>query len=203
LYYGLGIELGPKQLAEALRMAGAEHAAELDINYAWTRFLIAGRLRDGAGNVRPRITSTLVEGMMYGKTEYIERPSTRDFFYVVRRRRRFTGQPGPPRRGRVRRTIGVCGVNATARSISKRTTPLNADGRATPPPCRGAGPGSTALSMTSRSGAVVTRIGREILPRSSRTREASGSTCTAKPRQSSYRARAPPSNRRSTQALAE
>jgi hypothetical protein len=81
LFYAIGEEAEPRWLAEALRLAGAAHAAELDINWYWTRFLLFGEGTDG----RLKVTSTLVPKMEHMETEYVERPSTRDFFYGVER----------------------------------------------------------------------------------------------------------------------
>ena len=80
LFYAVGIEATPRLLAEALRVAGARNAAELDINWAWTRFLFYGKNEEG----KIRVTHSLVEGE-YGKSGYVERASDRDFFYVLRK----------------------------------------------------------------------------------------------------------------------
>lgn len=80
LLYGIGVETSARVLAEGMRFAGARDAAELDINWNWTRFLLYGK--NDAGQLR--VTSTLVEGE-YAKSGYVARPSQRDFFYVVRR----------------------------------------------------------------------------------------------------------------------
>lgn len=80
LYFAIGTEAGPLDLARGMVAAGAADAAQLDINWAWTRFLLAGR-RDG----QPRITSSLVADPLHGKNEYFSRPSDRDFFYLKRR----------------------------------------------------------------------------------------------------------------------
>jgi hypothetical protein len=78
LFYAIGEETEPRHLAEALRLAEAEEAAELDINWYWTRFLLVG-----AENGALRITSTLIPKMEHQETEYVARPSTRDFFYAL------------------------------------------------------------------------------------------------------------------------
>ncbi len=78
LYFAIGTEGGPLDLARGMNAVGASTAAQLDINWAWTRFLLVGR-RDGL----PRITSSLVEDPLVGKHEYFSRPSDRDFFYLV------------------------------------------------------------------------------------------------------------------------
>lgn len=80
LFYAAGDEASPKWLARALLAAGAGAGAELDINWYWTRFLLFGE-KDGALSV----TATLVPGMEYLRRGYVERPSDRDFFYVLRR----------------------------------------------------------------------------------------------------------------------
>jgi hypothetical protein len=80
LFFAIGVEASPRLLGEALRLAGAAHAAQLDINWNWTRFLRYERDRDG----KARVSASLVEGD-YAKSGYVDRPSDRDFFYVLRR----------------------------------------------------------------------------------------------------------------------
>lgn len=80
LFYGMGEELEPSELAAGLRHAGAMSAAQLDINWSWTRFLLVGVCDDA-----PTITSTLIPQMVYDRGAYLSRPATRDFFYLVRR----------------------------------------------------------------------------------------------------------------------
>jgi hypothetical protein len=80
LFYAIGVEATPRLLAEGLRFAGARHGAELDINWNWTRFLLYEKGADG----KPRVAASLVEGE-YSKSGYVERPSERDFFYVLRK----------------------------------------------------------------------------------------------------------------------
>jgi hypothetical protein len=80
LYYAVGVEASPRLLAEALKVAGASHGTELDINWNWTRFFVFSEDESGA----LRISLSLVE-VDHGKSEYVERPSERDFFYLLRR----------------------------------------------------------------------------------------------------------------------
>ena len=82
LFYAMGEEASPRWLAEALRLAGAVTAAELDINWYWTRFLVFGT----PSGEPLQVTSTLIPKMEHLKRGYVERPSTRDFFYFVERR---------------------------------------------------------------------------------------------------------------------
>jgi hypothetical protein len=78
--YAVGLETSPRLLAEALKAAGAEHAAELDINWNWTRFLLFDKNPEGV----LRVSQSLVE-VDHSPRVYVERPSERDFFYVLRR----------------------------------------------------------------------------------------------------------------------
>jgi hypothetical protein len=81
LFYAMGEEASPRWLAEALHLAGAHSAMELDINWYWTRFLLFGE-----PNGEPlQVTSTLIPKMEHLKRGYVERPSTRDFIYMVQR----------------------------------------------------------------------------------------------------------------------
>jgi hypothetical protein len=80
LFYGFGEEAGARMLAEGMRHAGATDAAETDINYSWTRFLLFGEK-----DQKLQVTSTLVPKMVHQKTGYVERPAARDFFYVYAR----------------------------------------------------------------------------------------------------------------------
>jgi hypothetical protein len=80
LFYAVGVEAKPDKLAKALSAAGASAGAQLDINWYWTRFLLFAEREQ-----RLAVSSSLIEGMEYQPTEYVERPTARDFFYVVRR----------------------------------------------------------------------------------------------------------------------
>jgi hypothetical protein len=81
LFYAMGEEAGPRYLAEALHAAGATSAAELDINWYWTRFLLFGQKPEEPLH----ITSTLIPNMEHQPRGYVARPSTRDFFYFLER----------------------------------------------------------------------------------------------------------------------
>lgn len=82
LFYGFGVETGPKLMAEGLRHAGAVGAAQLDINWSWTRFLLVGRKTPAADL---EITSTLVPKMNHSRKGYLSKPAERDFFYLTLR----------------------------------------------------------------------------------------------------------------------
>jgi hypothetical protein len=80
LFYAVGTELEPLGLAQAMQIAGAPQAAELDINWNWTRFLLFGTLD---ADPELRITSTLLEGMPHNSRSYVARAEARDFFYLT------------------------------------------------------------------------------------------------------------------------
>jgi hypothetical protein len=80
LYYALGVEASPKLLATGLLAAGATSAAQLDINWNWTRFLLFAAGEGGA----PRVSTTLAP-VEHTKRDYVEVASKRDFFYVLER----------------------------------------------------------------------------------------------------------------------
>lgn len=78
LFYGMGVETEPDELARGMKAAGASDAVELDINYSWTKFLVFG------GDPLT-ITSTLIEDMKHSRRGYVEKSAFRDFFYFKRR----------------------------------------------------------------------------------------------------------------------
>jgi len=82
LYYALGEWVFAKDLAVAMKAAGVVSAAQLDINWSYTRFLMMGR--PGPGDPL-QVVSTLVPKIEHTKRGYVEKASTRDFFYVRRK----------------------------------------------------------------------------------------------------------------------
>jgi hypothetical protein len=80
LYYAIGVETPPKMLGAGLIAAGIHDAAQLDINWNWTRFFVFSSSADG----RLAVSQTLAD-VEHGKRDYVERASERDFFYVLRR----------------------------------------------------------------------------------------------------------------------
>jgi len=82
LFYVLGEWVFAKDLAVALKSAGAVSGAELDINWSYTRFLLMGRPRPGDP---VQVVSTLVPKIEHTRRGYVEKASTRDFFYVKRK----------------------------------------------------------------------------------------------------------------------
>ncbi len=81
LFYLLGTEAEPLDLARALIALGAEAGLQLDINWNWTRFFLVAANEQG----QPAVAEPLAQGMAHDRGEYFSRPSQRDFFFVVRR----------------------------------------------------------------------------------------------------------------------
>ena len=81
LFFALGDWIDPKALALAMASAGATQAAELDINWSYTRFLYFSPDENG----QLKVSQTLVPELEYHDRGYVKRPSYRDFFYITRR----------------------------------------------------------------------------------------------------------------------
>lgn len=79
LIYAVGNNLSPESLAQALKMAGAQNAIQLDINPFWVRFNIF----DSNGNGTYKV-STLTKDLKDGSKAYLEGYS-KDFFYLYKR----------------------------------------------------------------------------------------------------------------------
>ena len=79
LFYGLGEWVSPKLLADAMKAAGAVNAAQTDINWSYTRFLLYRRPRPDAP---PEVASTLIPKIKHATGEYVQKPANRDFFYL-------------------------------------------------------------------------------------------------------------------------
>ncbi len=78
LFYGFGEWVTARDLALAMRQAGAVAAAELDINWSYTKFFFFTH-EDAEP---PRIRETIVPKLEYDAKRYTSRPAERDFFYV-------------------------------------------------------------------------------------------------------------------------
>lgn len=83
LFYGLGEWVTAATLAEGMKAAGADAAAQLDINWSYTYFFLLGRPSPGEP---PQIVSTLIPKIKYSPQRYVKKPWARDFFYLKRRR---------------------------------------------------------------------------------------------------------------------
>jgi hypothetical protein len=83
LFYAIGEAVTAQSLSRAMKAVGAEHAAQLDVNYSYPRFLLYER---EAPTDPPRATGALIPAIKFTSHEYVAEPSPRDFFYLVRHR---------------------------------------------------------------------------------------------------------------------
>ena len=81
LFFGYGEDVTPALLAEAMKTAGAVDAAQLDINWSYTRFFFYEHPSAGP----PVINNSLVPKLKYDREAYVTKPSGRDFFFVARK----------------------------------------------------------------------------------------------------------------------
>jgi len=79
LIYAVGNNLSPLTLADALQMAGAVSAIQLDINPYWVRFNIFNKTGQGQYSSYP-----LIKDMPDGSKQYLNGYS-KDFFYVYKK----------------------------------------------------------------------------------------------------------------------
>jgi hypothetical protein len=82
LFFGIGEWVWARDLAAALRAAGAADVAELDISWSYTRFLLYDRPKPPSP---PEVVSTLIPKVEYTRGSYVQKPAPRDFFYLLHR----------------------------------------------------------------------------------------------------------------------
>ena len=78
LLFAVGNNLTPSTLADALILAGAQSAMQLDINPGWVRFNFFEPLGSGTYS-----TSTLTKGLKDGSSQYLN-GYNKDFFYLTK-----------------------------------------------------------------------------------------------------------------------
>ena len=81
-FYAMGDSLSAGSLAQALRTAGAWQAMQLDVNWAFPRFVVYDGRTDGP----PRVREAIGPIRNWTSDEFVEKASDRDFFYVTRNR---------------------------------------------------------------------------------------------------------------------
>jgi hypothetical protein len=79
LFFGLGEWVVPKDMALGMKVAGAVNAAELDINWSYTRFNFYGHKSSGEPL---EVVGTLVPQLVHTKRAYLTDIAARDFFYI-------------------------------------------------------------------------------------------------------------------------
>jgi hypothetical protein len=82
LFYAIGESVTAGTLARAMKAAGAEDAAELDVNAAYPRFVFYAAPKAGE---QPLVTSALIPDIAFARHEYVSKPEGRDFFYLTRK----------------------------------------------------------------------------------------------------------------------
>jgi len=82
LLYAIGESVTAGTLARAMKAAGAENAAQLDVNQAYPHFVLYAA---APAHEAPRIASALIPDLVYSRSEYVGKPEWRDFFYVTRK----------------------------------------------------------------------------------------------------------------------
>ena len=82
LFYAIGESVTAGSLARAMKAAGAENAAQLDVNVSFPRFVLYGRHK---ATELPTATSSLIPDIAYARHEYVGKPEGRDFFYLTRK----------------------------------------------------------------------------------------------------------------------
>jgi hypothetical protein len=84
LFYGLGESVTAGALARAMHAAGAQNAAQLDVNAAYPRFLMFAH---PGGTELPYVANAVIPDIQFSRHEYVGEPVGRDFFYVTRKPR--------------------------------------------------------------------------------------------------------------------
>lgn len=80
--FALGESTTAKALADALIAAGTTSAAELDINWSYTRFFLYDRIAESQS---VRIVRSIATKGEHPPSSYVSKSSERDFFYFVRK----------------------------------------------------------------------------------------------------------------------
>lgn len=80
LFVGISNDTTARAIADAMHHAGASDVAQLDVNWSYPKFLLFPRGPQGE-----RRAVGLFAGFAFRPDDYVTRPSTRDFFYLVRR----------------------------------------------------------------------------------------------------------------------
>jgi hypothetical protein len=89
LFFAIGDIVDPNALADALVAVHIEAAAQFDINFSFTRFVLFDRDAEGT----PVGSSPLMKGLVFAPDEGWKTPAQRDFFYLVTKP---SEPPSPP-----------------------------------------------------------------------------------------------------------
>jgi hypothetical protein len=86
LYVGIGDSTSAKAIAVGMKHAGAANVAQLDVNWAYPRFVLY-RPREPASppGARELVATALCPGFDLRDDEYVGSRADRDFFYLTRK----------------------------------------------------------------------------------------------------------------------
>lgn len=84
LFFAVGTETEPEVLAAGMRHVGAHFAAQLDINWNWTRLFLFENDKTVAPS-SAALVGSLIADMARDRGEYISRPGKRGFFMLTYR----------------------------------------------------------------------------------------------------------------------
>ena len=76
----LGVSVTADSLARAMQAAGAENAAQLDVNATYPRFVFYKH----PANELPKVESAIIPDVDFAKHEYVGEPEERDFFFLMK-----------------------------------------------------------------------------------------------------------------------
>jgi hypothetical protein len=79
LYVGISNHTTAPTLARGMHHAGASTVAQLDINFSYPKFVT---FRESAAS-KLKVAVPLAEGFDYSANDYLRKPQSRDFFYVM------------------------------------------------------------------------------------------------------------------------
>jgi hypothetical protein len=82
LYVGIGDSTSAKAIAVGMAHAGAANVAQLDVNWAYPRFVLYRPREPGAGEL---VATALCPGFALSEGEYVRERADRDFFYLTRK----------------------------------------------------------------------------------------------------------------------
>jgi hypothetical protein len=82
LYVGIGDSTSAKAIAVGMKHAGAANVAQLDVNWAYPRFVLFRPREPGS---RDLVAAALCPGFDLNEDEYVRQRADRDFFYLTRK----------------------------------------------------------------------------------------------------------------------
>ena len=94
LFYALGDAVTAQSIGRAMLTVGAHDAAQLDVNHSYPRFLLFEKAEGGSVATAP-----IIPELKYNPSDYVRTPSSRDFFFLTRKRIKTAGPDEAPKAG--------------------------------------------------------------------------------------------------------